>query len=152
MIFRPLGYDDLLWFVETRNSVRDMLHNPTEFSIDDAIEWFPTATSKYWIIVLEGASVGYFRITETSPQKVLIGADISPIFQGKRIATIAYPRFVEEILIPSGIKELELRVLKRNVKALGLYRKLGFVVDDETDTDFHMRVFADNLKTFRFHQ
>ncbi len=151
MIFRPLEQNDLAWFIETRNSVRDMLHDPSKFSIEDAMKWFPTATSRYWIIVIDGSNVGYFRVTQISPFKVLIGADISPKHQKKGIASTAYPKFVNEILVPNGITELELQVLKINKTALSLYKKLGFVIYDESPIDLRMRVSVENLKTISPH-
>jgi RimJ/RimL family protein N-acetyltransferase len=87
---------------------------------------------------MNGHDVGYFRILQTGHQRVLIGADIAPPYQGRRIASEAYPKFVQQILIPSGITELELRVLKKNEVGIKLYKNLGFVVDEETSSDYHM--------------
>ena len=69
---------------------------------------------------------------------MLIGADIAPQHQGRRIASEAYPKFVQQVLIPWGITELELRVLKKNEVATKLYKNLGFVIDEETSSDYHM--------------
>jgi RimJ/RimL family protein N-acetyltransferase len=129
-----------------------MLHNPKEFNLQQAIRWLPESETKYWVINLDGRDVGYFRVLESSQNRVLIGADISPEYQGKRLATLAYPKFVEEILIPRGYTELELRVLKKNIKAIKLYKNLGFVIDDETSNDYHMIIPAHTLiqKDFEF--
>jgi RimJ/RimL family protein N-acetyltransferase len=152
LIFRPLTLIDLEWFIELRNDVREMLHNPKEFNLQQAIRWLPESETKYWIINVDGRDVGYFRVLESSQNRVLIGADISPEYQGKRLATLAYPKFVEEILIPRGYTELELRVLKKNIKAIKLYKNLGFVIDDETSNDYHMIIPAHMLiqKDFEF--
>lgn len=138
MIFRELQIRDLEWFISVRNEVSQMLHNSAVFSLQQAINWFPTSETKYWVINMNGHDVGYFRILETSDHRVLIGADIATSYQGKGIASEAYPKFVQEILIPSGITELELRVLKKNEVAIKLYNNLGFVVDEETSSDYHM--------------
>ena len=129
---------DLEWFISVRNDVSQMLHNPEIFTLQQAMTWFPTSETKYWIINMNGHDVGYFRILKTSNQRVLIGADIAPPYQGRRIASEAYPKFVEEILIPSDIRELELRVLKKNKVAIKLYKNLGFLIDAETSSDYHM--------------
>ena len=129
---------DLEWFISVRNDVSQMLHNPEIFNLQQAMIWFPTSETKYWIININGHNVGYFRILRTSNQRVMIGADIAPPYQGRRIASEAYPIFIEEILIPSGIRELELRVLKKNEVAIKLYKTLGFQVDEETSIDYHM--------------
>ena len=146
MFFREIEPLDLGWFVEVRNSVRGMLHNPTEFTLEEAMKWLPTTDSKYWIIIMNGQKVGYFRVTQTGKDRVLIGADIDPSHQGQGIATNAYPKFVTDILQPLGFTNLELRVLKKNQIAFKLYSKLGFKVDEETDVDFHMHARADQIR------
>ena len=138
MMFRELKSRDLEWFISVRNEVSQMLHNSEIFSLQQAIIWFPTSETKYWVINMDGHDVGYFRILKTSEYRVLIGADIAASYQRRGIASQAYPKFVQEILIPSGITELELRVLKKNKVAIKLYKSLGFVVDEETSSDFHM--------------
>ena len=145
MILRALEIKDLKWFIAVRNDVREMLHNAQEFSLEQAIEWFPTSETKYWVINMNGHDVGYFRIFETSKHRALIGADIAPLYQGKGVASTAYPNFVEEILIPRGFKELELRVLKKNEVAIKLYKNLGFVIDEETSDDYHMIMCVDEI-------
>ena len=145
--FRELQESDLSWFVVLRNSVREMLHNPSVFNLQDAREWFPNSDTSYWIVELTGQRVGYFRITNTGLNQVMIGADIDPLFQGKGIASTAYPIFVREILIPRGVSQLELRVLKKNERAIKLYKKLGFVIDGQTSRDFHMSVQTNKLKS-----
>jgi RimJ/RimL family protein N-acetyltransferase len=146
MIFRPLEFKDLEWFISVRNNVREMLHNPEAFTLEQAIAWFPRSETNYWVINMNGHDVGYFRIIETSKLRVLIGADIAPLHQGKRIASAAYPKFVKEILIPRGFKELELRVLKKNEVAIKLYKNLGFVIDEETLDDYHMVISIDKIQ------
>jgi len=143
--FRELCESDLAWFVELRNSVREMLHNPSSFTLQDALDWFPNSEGTYWVIELDGQLVGYFRIINTEVNRVLIGADIHPSYQGRGIGAKVYPIFVQEILLPLGVTNLELRVLKKNKVALGLYKKLGFNIVDETSRDFHMHINVDRL-------
>lgn len=145
MFFRPLERSDLEWFVSVRNEVRGMLHDPREFNLEQAIEWFEKSETKYWIINKSGHNVGYFRILETAQSRVLIGADIAPEHQGKRIASSSYPKFIEQILLPLGFTELELRVLKKNTRAINLYLSLGFTIDEETSIDYHMFKSANEI-------
>jgi RimJ/RimL family protein N-acetyltransferase len=146
-MFRELKHSDLSWFIELRNSVREMLHNPSMFNLQDGMKWFPTSKTSYWVIELNGQRVGYFRITDTDVNQVMIGADIDPLFQGKGIASTVYPIFVQEVLIPRGVSNLELRVLKKNEIAIRFYKKLGFVIDDQTSIDFHMSIKVNQLKS-----
>ena len=145
MEFRRMSEFDLVWFLRIRNQVAVNLHDSRIFSIDEALEWWAENDLIYWIIEMDGNDVGYFRLIEMEHHKVMIGADIAPIYQGKGIASSAYPKFVQDVLIPKGIKELELRVLKENKIAISLYTKLGFVIDSETKVDLHMVVSVNDL-------
>ena len=140
--FSILRHEDLPFFIEVRNSVRLNLHDPREFSLEEAVEWFSRTEVKYWVISLESTKVGYFRLSKLSDLSWQIGADIHPIYQGKGIASVAYPLFIDEIvrvIDPQPIF-LNLRVLVNNSKAFSLYKKLGFEVVDQTPTDISMRL------------
>ena len=138
MNFRLMTKDDLFWFVGVRNQVFEMLHNPQFFTLDQAISWFPNSQTKYWVIEKGNQNLGYFRVNSISNEKVLIGADIDPQFQGQGFGFSAYIEFVIQVLSPLGVQYLELRVLKKNDKAMGLYKKLGFEITEETEIDFLM--------------
>jgi RimJ/RimL family protein N-acetyltransferase len=136
---------DLEWFVGIRNQVSEMLHNPSTFSVYEARVWFPETDSKYWVIELNGQKMGYFRVLELNRDTVLIGADLDPRYQGKGYGYLSYLGFAREILLPQGIKEIELRVLKKNTRAINLYAKLGFMMRSETDKDYSMYNTVINL-------
>ena len=138
MKFRLMTESDLVWFLGIRNQVRRMLHNPKQFTLNECVDWFKDAQSTYWLIEFNGIRIGYFRTEEISDDKIMIGADIDPNFQGNGYGYQSYIEFFEQILKPKGIKELELRVLKINIVAFNLYIKLGFHVDEETNIDFVM--------------
>jgi RimJ/RimL family protein N-acetyltransferase len=134
---------DLAWFLGIRNQVSQMLHNPNQFTLEECIDWFKEIETTYWLIEFNDMRIGYFRTEKISDDKMLIGADIDPIFQGKGYGYLSYLEFLNQVVKPSGTKELELRVLKINVIAFNLYLKLGFQVIEETSVDFIMSKFLD---------
>ena len=140
--FSKLRQKDLPFFIEVRNSVRLNLHDPREFSLEEAVDWFVRTEVMYWVISLESIKVGYFRLSRLDDLSWQIGADVHPDYQGKGIASAAYPLFIEKIvkkIDPEPIF-LDLRVLIHNTNALSLYKKLGFKILNETSTDITMRL------------
>lgn len=140
MEFSRLKEQDLPYFLDIRNRVKDKLHDSREFTLNEAIEWLPKSATQYWIIYQDLVNVGYFRLLKVSDSLWQIGADIHPDFQNQGIASKAYPAFINEIVksINPPPALLELRVLKNNLIALSLYIKLGFVIQEETEIDLKM--------------
>ena len=140
MEFSRLKEQDLPFFLDIRNRVKDKLHDSREFTLNEAIEWLPKSVTQYWIIYQDLVNVGYFRLLQVSDSLWQIGADIHPDFQNQGIASKAYPAFINEIVksINPPPALLELRVLKNNLIALSLYIKLGFVIQEETEIDLKM--------------
>lgn len=136
---------DLEWFLSIRNLVRFNLHNANEFTLAEATEWWRSNSLEYWVIEMIGQKIGYFRVIELSNSKIMIGADIDPDFHGQGYGYISYLQFTQKVLLPRGIKELELRVIKKNLKAIGLYRKLGFWEVNETEEDYLMCNNVENI-------
>lgn len=140
--FSRLIEEDLPFFLNIRNQVKNKLHDSREFTLKEAQEWLPTTSVQYWVISKDLIKVGYFRLARINDSLWQIGADIHPDFQRKGIATKAYPEFINQIVkklnpVPSS---LELWVLKSNVMAQSLYLKLGFEIDEETEIDFRMKL------------
>lgn len=140
--FSRLIEEDLPFFLEVRNQVRDKLHDSREFTLEEAKEWLPITPVQYWVISMDLLKVGYFRLTKLNDSLWQIGADIHPDFQRKGIATKAYPIFISKIVRKQNPppSSLELRVLKNNSIALSLYVKLGFAIEEETEIDFRMKL------------
>jgi RimJ/RimL family protein N-acetyltransferase len=138
--FFRLKEQDLPFFLDIRNRVKDDLHDSREFTLIEAIEWLPKSKTQYWIISHNSLNVGYFRLSRLSDSSWQIGADIHPSFQRQGLASKAYPAFINEIVkkINPTPTSLELRVLKKNLAALSLYAKLGFTIQEVTEVDFRM--------------
>lgn len=140
---RPLAFTDLDEFLEIRNAVADMLHDNSKFSLSECRDWFATTKIRYYVVESEGIGIlGYFRVNsyETQDDKIEIGLDLSPKYQGRKWSKALYKIFTEDILVPQGINFISLRVLKKNFKAMNLYLDLGFKVTDETELDRGMEV------------
>jgi RimJ/RimL family protein N-acetyltransferase len=132
--------DDLPFFLNIRNQVKDKLHDSREFTLEEAQEWLQKTPVQYWIISNDLEKVGYFRLARINESLWQIGADIHPDFQRKGIASKAYPVFIDQIVkkLNPAPSSLELRVLKNNSIAMSLYLKLGFEIDEETEIDYRM--------------
>jgi RimJ/RimL family protein N-acetyltransferase len=123
-----MGVTDLPWFVTLRNSVRHFLHDPSEFSIAEAEDWYHESKPDFRVISQDNQQVGYFRLStdEQNPVCLWVGADIDPKYQGHGIAREAYEKFLPEFTREFECSEFRLRVLPANVRAIGLYLSLGF--------------------------
>jgi ribosomal protein S18 acetylase RimI-like enzyme len=91
------------------------------------------------VIYYQNEKIGYFRLARCDCGIYKIGADISPVFQGKGFGYHSYLNFAKDILRPMNINYLSLRVKKENITAMKLYSKLGFQivnnVEQNTDED-----------------
>ena len=124
--FRQMEMEDLPFFLEVRNLVRYHLHDSREFSLADAQSWWPRKESDYYLILLAEIPIGYFRVLIQSEACILIGADIHPNFQGKKLGYLSYLKFLLIMKEKYPLHVIKLRVLKSNYRAFALYLKLGF--------------------------
>jgi len=145
---RILQLEDLSRFLEIRNSVSEMLHNHNKFTLEECESWFIRTTPTYYLVESPDLGViGYFRwsLPEKQTKKVEIGLDLGLEYQGRKWAKSIYAKFVKEVLKSKGIQEIELKVLKTNVRAQNLYTDMGFEVCSETDIDFSMKADIDEI-------
>jgi RimJ/RimL family protein N-acetyltransferase len=133
--FRLLEKNELQWFVDLRNSVRHNLHDSRIFSKEDALAWYENNKKNYWVIYFQLEKIGYFRLLKCDCGIYSIGADISPVYQGKGFGYQSYLNFAKDILLPMNITYLSLRVKRKNEIAIKLYTKLGFQVENFVNQD-----------------
>ena len=91
---------------------------------------------KYQIIQEDGEDIGCISIEEQSKKFILNILEITPNYQNKGIGS----KLIRN-LIDKGLQEkktIELQVLKVNQRAFTLYKSLGFIVKQETQTHFQM--------------
>ncbi len=90
----------------------------------------------YKIIQISGKDIGCIEVDQRSDTLVLSVIEILPIFQNKGIGS----KLIKEIIErgKNENKNIMLQVLKVNHKAFNLYKNLGFVTKDETETHYQM--------------
>jgi RimJ/RimL family protein N-acetyltransferase len=133
--FSKLNSTNLEFFVNTRNSVRDKLHNPREYGLSEAVEWLKTLNDNVYLIIMEmdsNVKIGYFRFSIIEHKNLQIGLDISPDNQRKGHGTKLYNCVFEHWNDTINVEKFTLHVLLSNKIALNLYKKLGFKVVNKT--------------------
>lgn len=116
MVIRELTKLDLPFLLEIRNdeSTRVNLENDSVFSIEQCEEWFENLQSPWFIIEVNGKSVGYIRTDGD-----LVGIDIHMDYRRQGYAKQAFKEYLKDK------KYSKLWVFEDNF-AKELYIKLGF--------------------------
>jgi hypothetical protein len=124
MILRGLSIWDLPFLLEVRNdeTTRVNLENNSIFTLEECAEWFLDKTPNWYIIEVDGNSVGYIRTNKDE-----VGADIHPKHRRKGYAREAYKLYLKDKEYAS------LWVFVDNF-AKNLYTELGFVENGNTKT------------------
>ncbi len=126
---RSLTTKDLHFFISVRNKVREMLHNPKPYTIEDAEIWLKNLSKSRYLTVLgigKRHPVGYFRFNLVDLTNLQVGLDLDPEQHGKGFGTLLYRCLLNHWEYPFQIKKLSLRVLSHNEIAYRLYLKSGF--------------------------
>jgi RimJ/RimL family protein N-acetyltransferase len=143
----PIAESDLGWFVNTRNSCVEFLHDPREFTVFQAQDWWAHRKDDYRKILFNEEAIGYFRIggieTRKSKKLLWVGADLARPHQsaghGKKIYEEFLPIFQKEFEVDGFI----LRVLPSNIRAIRLYLAVGFNISSlKSSIDVEKREFV----------
>lgn len=141
MVISPIKEKDLdeILFIRNHISTRSMLHDDKKFSKDDINEWFLKVRPIWFSIFINSKLIGYIRTSNINFEKktLYVGCDISPNHRRKGYALKAYSILIEALKMDEWNKAF-LRVLKKNKIAIYLYRKIGFIITEETSEDFLM--------------
>lgn len=124
MNLRELSISDLPFLLEVRNdeTTRVNLENDSVFILAQCEEWFLIRKPKWYIIEIDGNSVGYIRTNG-----VEVGIDIHPNYRRKGYAREAYKLYLKD-------KEYAtLWVFVDNFAKI-LYTELGFVENGNVKT------------------
>lgn len=124
--FREMTEKDLVKFLHIRNESREFLHNNSEFSIEETEQWFKVVKPKFFVIDMGGVMIGYFRTSDWKKDSLYIGCDIDSSLRGYGLGYLSYLKFMEFLKVNYEIKKFKLEVLSTNIRALNLYKKLGF--------------------------
>jgi len=117
MRLRKLLESDLPFLLEVRNddSTRYNLENDSIFTLNQCIEWYHNTNPMWYIIEVNGISVGYIRTNKDE-----VGADIHPKYRRMGYAREAYKLYLKDK------KCATLWVFYDNF-AKKLYSELGFI-------------------------
>jgi RimJ/RimL family protein N-acetyltransferase len=132
MNFILMQKEDLEFLNETRNLVaEEYLHDSRKFTLDETYEWFEKNNPSYWTIWKAEERIGYFRLSNYSEsnKNIYIGSDIHPSFQGKGYGYEAYLQFIPILFNKLNLHKITLEVLSSNLRAIHLYKKIGFVYE-----------------------
>jgi ribosomal protein S18 acetylase RimI-like enzyme len=120
---------DIPLLLETRNLVREWLHNNKEFTLIEAHSWFIKECPEFYIIEVENLGpVGYIRTSARTDESICVGCDIHPGHQRQGYAYRAYYKFMRDLFINQAMSRVWLEVLSHN-PAIKLYTKLGFQIE-----------------------
>jgi ribosomal protein S18 acetylase RimI-like enzyme len=124
MVLRTLSVSDLPFLLEVRNdeTTRVNLENDSIFTLQQCTEWFLDKTPNWYIIEVDGNSVGYIRTNGDE-----VGVDIHPEHRRKGYAREAYKLYLKDKEYTS------LWVFVDNF-AKNLYSELGFVENGNSKT------------------
>lgn len=121
-----MEFDDISVFLKIRNLSKEYLHNNSEFSIEQAQNWFIQTSPKFFLIEMDSNVIGYFRTSNWKNDTLYIGCDLHPDYRGMGIGYESYLKFIKKLKYEFGIKTIQLEVLSTNYRAIHLYKKLGF--------------------------
>ena len=144
--FRKMELKDISFFNLVRNESCLYLHDSNRYTIEESEEWFLKHTPVFFIVSHDKNDIGYFRTSNWERDSVYIGMDISCNMRGKGHAQICYPVFMDFLKDVYNINKFYLRVLKSNERAQHIYRKIGFVIIEETEEDLKMELIYDKRK------
>jgi len=141
MLLCEMKESDIDFMLEVRNDETTYvnLHTPIKFTYDESINWFRNQNPIWYIINVDGTSVGYIRTSNWNfnNKSITIGCDIHPQHRRKGYAKQAYEKLFD-LLSKKEWKSVNLKVLKKNDIAYSLYEKLGFKVIKEDNESYYM--------------
>ena len=130
LTFSKITKDDLEFLNNVRNEFSiEFLHDSRIFTLEETLSWFLNNKPDYWIIKHNKIKIGYFRLSLYSIQNknIYIGADLHPEFHGKGLAYSSYILFISFLFKKYKLNKISLEVLSTNLRAIKLYKKIGFV-------------------------
>jgi len=88
------------------------------------------------IITYLDQDIGAISVMDSEKELVISIIEILPEFQNKGMGGSLLKKVIKRAI--SEKKQLSLQVLKVNTKAISLYEKLGFLIEDQNETHYFM--------------
>ncbi|WP_217587461.1 GNAT family N-acetyltransferase [Lentibacillus saliphilus] len=143
MIIRPIAVSDAKQFLELSKKIDAsgfMLYEPgeRETTVEQQRKSIERILSEkksiFFVAEVEGEIVGFIAALggtlKRNQHSAYLVLGILEAYQGRGIATQLFHQ-VFEWAKEIDISRLELTVIKDNIKALNLYRKMGFIIEGE---------------------
>ncbi|MFA5207179.1 MAG: GNAT family protein [Candidatus Paceibacterota bacterium] len=127
-----IKFDDLSFLNEVRNECcEEYLHDSDKYTLKQTIDWFNKTKPMFWMIKFLGENVGYFRTSNYSikNKNIYIGADLHKDYRGMGIAYASYCIFIPILFNKLNLHKISLEVLETNIRAISLYKKIGFIIE-----------------------
>ncbi len=93
----------------------------------------PKLINDYCNIVVDNKTIGCLLLTKKDDGKLLDEIYLEEKYRNRGIGT----NILKEVINNNDI--VYLWVYKKNIQAISLYKKLGFIVIDETDSRYYMK-------------
>lgn len=93
----------------------------------------PILINDYYNIVVDNKTIGCLLLTKKDDGKLLDEIYLEEEYRNRGIGT----SILKEVISSNDI--VYLWVYKENIQAISLYKKLGFIVIDETDSRYYMK-------------
>jgi RimJ/RimL family protein N-acetyltransferase len=138
-------------------------HRERPFTVADAERWYRGFPESFrWVIDCDGRMIGEVRLDLTDPKRgdarFAIGI-FGPAERDRGLGTEATRLVLDHAFDTMGLREVGLRVLAFNTRAIRCYQKCGFVaygvdrerayVDGRWQDDIVMRVGAEDYRAAR---
>lgn len=137
---RVLEHRDVPFYNCVRNECSKFLHDPSTYTLPEAYDWFKSNTSPFFIYEYNNEMVGYFRTSNWTTDSCYVGMDIHKDYRGKKLAYDAYIMLFSFLRNHHNLKCFYLEVLSNNIRALNLYKKLGFISINKKKNNIKMQL------------
>ncbi len=130
-----INFTFLVKKLSTKNLIDEIWGWNEDFQIGYHNKNFSPQKTK--IIYIENVKIGFIVIEKCQDRALIENIMLLPEYQNRGIGTKIILDLIENT--EAKVKHVELQVLKKNVNAKRLYKKIGFVPYAETETHFKMK-------------
>lgn len=129
---------DIVRLIEyKKKTIFDYAHDLTDDEVnsinDYVINEVPRLLNDYYNIVIDNKVIGCLLLTDNDDGKLLDEIYLEEEYRNKGIGT----SIIKSVVMSNDI--IYLWVYKKNERAISLYKRLGFIVINETESRFYMR-------------